>query len=172
MFTYENLSFRAPEERDLQMLYDMRYDESIVNNLFSVWPISMSNQKKWLENILNSSSKKILIITHKDYTNFIQPLGYARLTDIDSIHRKVEVGADIISGFRGQGLGQKTYLALLDFCTRQLNMRKIYLYVFENNETAIAVYKKVGFEVESILKEHIFRNGEYQNVLMMSYFNR
>ncbi|WP_444928219.1 GNAT family N-acetyltransferase [Microbulbifer sp. TRSA002] len=42
------------------------------------------------------------------------------------------------------------------------------LEVYTNNEQAIGLYKKYGFEVEGTAKNYAFRNGEYADVYLMA----
>jgi diamine N-acetyltransferase len=166
MFKYEDISFRAVERNDLKLLLEMRYDEEINEQLFSVFPLSMENQESWLESLNNKIDYKIFIIEIEN-----EVIGYVRLNNIDFLNRRVEVGIDISEKFRGLGYGKKSYNALINYCFSYLNIRKIYLYVFEDNEKALSVYKSCGFEVEAVLKEHIYRKG-WKNVVMMSIFKK
>ena len=166
MFKYDDIKFRAIDESDLDFLLDIRSDEEVNEHLFTVFPISKFTQKDWLKNLLSNNTYKIFMVINEEN----ERVGYLRLNDIDFLNRRVEIGADIVKNYRGKGYGKKIYQGLIKYCFDYLNMRKIYLYVFEENEKAISVYKKSGFEIEGILKEHIFRKG-WKNIVMMSLFN-
>lgn len=182
MFQYGNITFRAVDENDLKLLYNMRMDEEINNSLFTLYPISMFNQKEWLKKMLESQSSKVFMV---DYTNnkieelkeqfydfslenSIQTIGCVRLNNIDFINRKVEVGSDLIKNFRGLGLGKKVYKALLDYCFKEMGMHQVYLYVLENNERAKRCYEAVGFKHICTLKDWVWKNDSYQNVILYS----
>ena len=51
-----------------------------------------------------------------------------------------------------------------------MKINKIYLNVFSDNENAIKLYKKLGFEQEAFLREEIFKNGKFKNVIRMALF--
>jgi RimJ/RimL family protein N-acetyltransferase len=40
--------------------------------------------------------------------------------------------------------------------------------VRENNANAIALYKKVGFEIEGVQRNAIFVDGTYENLILMA----
>ena len=47
-------------------------------------------------------------------------------------------------------------------------MNKIYLHVFKANIKALRLYNKLGFIEEGILRRHIFKNGDFKDVVVMS----
>jgi len=166
MLKYDDISFRMVEEKDLKLLYDMRYDETINEQLFEAIPVSLYGQKSWMESMLkNNTSKVFMIIKHKKVKDEV--IGCVKLKDIDHRNQKVEVGIDIVEEYRNKGYGTKAYNALIGYCFNYLNMNKMYLYVFEDNTIAVNLYKKVGFKIEGKLVRHIFKNG-WKNVLLMS----
>lgn len=87
------------------------------------------------------------------------------LHTIDNPRRKhvAVLALAIFSSAEGHGVGRALMSAGVKLCDNWLNVRKIELQVFVNNERAIALYKKHGFEVEGELKEYGFRDGEYVN---------
>jgi len=164
------IKFRAVEEGDLEFLWNLRRDEEVNNFLFTTYPISMSTQKQWLSSMLSSQTKKVLIV-EAEIGAAIKKIGCARITDIDHLNRRVEIGADISASHRGKGLAKYLYSALCQYCFDYLNMHKIYLYVLAENKKAIHVYEKAGFKEETVLKAHFFKHGKYQDIVMMSKFS-
>jgi len=47
-------------------------------------------------------------------------------------------------------------------------VEKIWLTVFSTNKRAIALYEKIGFEIEGIQKNHIKIRDEYINRIFMA----
>jgi len=168
MFQYNDISFRMVEERDLKLLYEMRYDETVNEQLFDTIPISLHNQKAWMESMLKSKTSKVFVVVRKKKVKD-EVIGCVKLRDIDHQNQRVEIGADILEEHRKKGYGTKTYEALEKYCFNYLNMQKMYLYVFESNQIAVNLYKKAGFEIEGRLKDHIYRNG-WKTVLLMAKF--
>ena len=163
MFKYGDIHFKAPMEEDLSFLLEMRYDESNIENLFNVFPISNIGQNEWLKTMLSSQKNKSCIVYRNDTR-----IGCARLRDIDFMNQRVEIGASIIPSARGLGNGEKLFNALIEYCFTYLNMNKVYLQVFEDNR-AVKLYERLGFEVEGRLKNHFYRNG-FKTILIMSKF--
>lgn len=173
----KKVRLRALESHDLEFLYKLRQEPLIKKNLKFYWPISMQGQVEWFNKISNDKNNKLLIIegNQSKYNNKNRELkwdtiGDARIQHIDHFNKTAEIGLDICENFRGKGFGKIAFKSIMDFCFNELNMRKLYLYVFSFNEAGISVYKKNGFETEGILKKHIFKNGKYEDLLLMSIF--
>ena len=47
-------------------------------------------------------------------------------------------------------------------------MNRLWLSVLEYNLRAINLYKKIGFTQEGVSREAIFKNGKFENYVMMS----
>ena len=60
-----------------------------------------------------------------------------------------------------KGVGTALMETALDMADNWLNLGRVELTVFTDNEPAIKLYKKFGFEIEGEAKDYAFRNGEY-----------
>jgi RimJ/RimL family protein N-acetyltransferase len=61
---------------------------------------------------------------------------------------------------------------ILDYVFRELKAHRLWLDVFETNTRAQHVYENLGFRHEGILREAIFRDGEFHNQRLMSILDR
>ncbi len=96
-------------------------------------------------------------------------IGNTGLHNIDFVTREAEFGIFIgEKSYWNQGLGREAALLTLKHGFEDLNLNRIFLFVFENNLRGIASYKAVGFVHEGTLREAIYKNGRYYNVLVMS----
>lgn len=78
-----------------------------------------------------------------------------------------ELGILIKEEFCNLGLGRIMMEYLIDWCKYNNITRKIRLSVREDNLRAINLYKKCGFEVEGTLKNEIYIDGEFFNIVIM-----
>jgi putative acetyltransferase len=70
--------------------------------------------------------------------------------------------------YQGQGIGKKLLETLLDIADNWLMLVRVELDVYTDNERAINLYKKYGFEPEGIQRKSAIRNGKYIDALMMA----
>jgi RimJ/RimL family protein N-acetyltransferase len=72
--------------------------------------------------------------------------------------------------FQGKGYGTDAMRILCQFLFQQINIRKIALTVYGFNERAIHSYEKIGFQTEGRLRDAMYRNGAYHDVVWMGMF--
>jgi len=96
--------------------------------------------------------------------------GLVELVEIDHIHRRAEFQIIIDPGHQGQGYAVESAKMAMDYAFSVLNLYKLYLIVDKENDIAIHIYTKLGFEVEAELKNEFFVNGEYRSVIRMCIF--
>jgi putative acetyltransferase len=58
--------------------------------------------------------------------------------------------------------------AAIDLADNWLNLTRLELEVYSDNETAVHLYERFGFEREGLMRQHAFRNGQYVDSLMMA----
>ena len=68
----------------------------------------------------------------------------------------------------GQGYGTEAMQLLLEHAFNTLNLNRVDLHVYDDNQRAIEMYKRVGFVEEGRLRDYHFREGKYFDTLIMS----
>jgi RimJ/RimL family protein N-acetyltransferase len=68
---------------------------------------------------------------------------------------------------QGKGYGFESSVALLRHVFNRLNLNRIQLGVELGNRSAIALYKKLGFQEEGVLRQNICKNGDWLDSLIM-----
>jgi RimJ/RimL family protein N-acetyltransferase len=83
-------------------------------------------------------------------------------------HGRTEVGMLFGPDARGQGLGTEILTAAVDWARNQPELFKVVLDVWPHNAAGLALYRKVGFQVEGYLHRHWRRqSGELWDVVVM-----
>ncbi|MRN55639.1 GNAT family N-acetyltransferase [Paenibacillus monticola] len=86
-----------------------------------------------------------------------------------SSHR-VEFGVCVLKEYWGHGIGKNLLKESIAWADDN-GVQKITLNVLETNDKAIELYKKLGFEVEGILrKDKRLADGKYYNTIVMGRF--
>ena len=78
------------------------------------------------------------------------------------------IGMGVRDDWQGRGVGTALLAALLDVADNWWQVRRVHLDVYTDNEPAIALYRKFGFEIEGTQRGDSFRNGEYIDSHIMS----
>ncbi|WP_407336446.1 GNAT family N-acetyltransferase [Dickeya ananatis] len=96
-------------------------------------------------------------------------VGFSRCEGVNlkRFSHKVEFGVCVLKAFWGYGVGSNLLKESIDWADKN-KIKKITLNVLETNTTAIALYKKFGFEIEGVLRsDKILSDGEYYNTIVM-----
>lgn len=64
----------------------------------------------------------------------------------------------------------KIIKAMVDYMYNNLNLLKIKTKLYSNDEDMIISYQEFGFEIEGFLKNELFVNGEYYNLIYLALF--
>ena len=73
--------------------------------------------------------------------------------------------------WQGKGVGGELMRAMIDFSDNWLNLKRLELEVFADNQRAIHLYERFGFEVEGTMRQHALRDGKYVDSLIMARLN-
>ena len=131
-------------------------------------PVNLIDVVRKFENAEKDSSRVMFAIRRRNETAII---GYLFIQNISSVHRSADIGIRIgEEKNRGHGYGKEALMMALDYCWRHLNLNRIGLIVFRNNQRAINIYKAAGFRIEGRLKKLFFIDGAWVDVLLMAAF--
>jgi putative acetyltransferase len=84
------------------------------------------------------------------------------------VNHRGEIGMMVRDDWQGKGVGKALMRAVIDLADKWLNLARIELTVFTDNEPAIALYRKFGFEIEGALRKFAFRDGEFVDAYTMA----
>lgn len=85
--------------------------------------------------------------------------------------RRRHVGAiDIVvhAEWQGKGVGKALMCAGLELADNWLNLTRLELEVYADNEAGVRLYERFGFEIEGTLRQHAFRDGRYVDSYVMA----
>ncbi|HEY8890210.1 MAG TPA: GNAT family N-acetyltransferase [Clostridium sp.] len=85
--------------------------------------------------------------------------------------RKCHVGCITImvnSDFHSKGVGSMLMKHVMNLADNELNLKRLELSVFKDNERGIGLYKKFGFEVEGSIRMSALRNEVYADEYAMA----
>ncbi|AEW55828.1 Acetyltransferase, GNAT family [Bacillus cereus F837/76] len=120
------------------------------------------------QNIIKTDSEesKNLFLVAEVHNRIV---GFSRCegANLKRLSHKVEFGVCILKEFWGYGMGKRLLQQSIHWADEN-EIKRISLQVLETNEKAIQLYKKLGFEVEGILKnDKRLSDGKYYNTVVM-----
>ena len=127
--------------------------------------ISDAEHKEWFSGLHQRGDCVYFAIEVESGGRYV---GNIWLWDIDPFHRKAELRiligeADCLE----KGVGTEAIQLLCKYGFGNMNLHKIYAYVHATNPRARRAFEKAGFEIEGILKEDRWIEGQFINVYLL-----
>jgi RimJ/RimL family protein N-acetyltransferase len=130
----------------------------------------LNNLKSYVKDkIANKNTHFFAIITKSNNLH----IGNIKLDFYDSKSNLSEMGVLIgDKDYWGKGIAKEACSLVLNYGFKKLNLRKIFLAVFENNIHAIKLYKSLGFKTEGKLIKHVCVQGVLYDKYFMGIFSK
>lgn len=81
------------------------------------------------------------------------------------------IGMGVHDDWQAKGIGTALLSACIELADNWLNLRRLELEVYTDNEPAVRLYERFGFEREGTLRQHAFRGGRYVDSYAMARLN-
>lgn len=79
-----------------------------------------------------------------------------------------QIGMGVRDDWQGKGVGSALMQAMIDLADKWLNLSRLELEVYTDNEPAIHLYKKFGFVTEGTHYQFAYRDGQFVDVYAMA----
>ncbi len=169
---YGEISLRALEPEDLELLYSWENNVSywIVSN--TVVPFSKYTLKRYLEeshkDIYETGQVRLMIDHIPDHT----AIGTIDIFDFDPFHKRAGIGILIAKEeYRRKGYATMALKCLIDYCFGTLLLHQLYCSILENNTESMDLFKKAGFSQSGIKKEWIRTSDGYLDEFIFQLVN-
>lgn len=170
MILGQRVRLRPVEKDDLARYVKWFSDPELRSYIEMHLPLGQVQEERWFERNVGAGSEQAWAIDAQplDGVGPYAHIGSCGYHDIDWRNRVGEVG--IVIGARdywGKGYGTDAMQTLVAWGFYTLNLNRVQLRVFADNERGIRSYQKVGFQIEGRLRQGNFYHGTYRDVLYM-----
>lgn len=158
---------RELSREDISVINSWRADKELIDKLGAPFRfINTEVDYHWYEHYLSNRHQTIRcsILDKRD-----QIIGLVSLNEINRINQTAEFHIMIgeKSG-RNKGAGQFAAKEILNHAFYDMNLNRVELLVLESNRNAIEFYEKLGFLVEGIKRKCVYKNGDFENLIIMA----
>lgn len=157
---------RPLDLEDSRLVVEWMNDREVLRYLTKTIPINSFREEAFIRTLYKDEKNLHLgIVVREDH----RLIGRVSLVNIDAISRTAELS--LVIGDRsawGKGYGVEADALMLRYGFDFLNLHKIYAYVLEGHLNSVRILEENGLTREGVLRQHIFRDGRYHNVLLYS----
>lgn len=123
------------------------------------------DEEKWITSLSAKKDEYSFAIETLDTGAYIGGCG---INSIDWKNSVAVIGIFIgDKDYWSKGYGTDAMEVLIRFVFEQMNLHKIKLHVYSFNPRAIRCYEKCGFVKEGVLRQEVFRDGQYHDEIVM-----
>jgi putative acetyltransferase len=158
------LTIRRAEPGDFAALARTFEDEGAYSGTLQ---LPFPSQELWRKRLAEPKPNEFLLLALMDG----EVAGNAGLMQPNNSPRRshaMHLGLAVREAFQRQGVGSALMEALVSIADNWLNVSRIELTVFTDNERAIALYRKHGFEIEGTHKAYALRAGKFADTYSMA----
>ena len=116
---------------------------------------------EWARRIFREQSGIRWAITQKPDDRMIGSCGFHLYNRRDS---RVEIGYELHSDHWHQGIMTEAAAAVLQFCFDRLGAHRVEADVVEGNVASAALLKKLGFTLEGVWRDRVFKRGAFHSL--------
>jgi len=161
----QNIVLRPFDPDDAILFCQGENDPDIRETLFLAFPVNVDQIRARIIAQINSQNAVLLTITNKATNTAIGQTAFFR---IDPISRSAIFYLALLDKSQwSQGLGTEATQLMVDYGFNTLNLHRIQLHVFKDNEAAVRIYTKIGFQTEGVLRDAMYHHGKYCDFLVM-----
>lgn len=156
--TRAGVRIRAAEPDDVDAISSIMNEPGVTHGTLQVPHTSHALRR---ERFTFTDIHNVLLVAEPiDGTGIVGNIGLHRNTRPRRIHTAA-VGMGVSESWQGRGVGSALMAAAMNIADNWWQVTRVHLEVYTDNEPAIALYRKFGFEIEGTLRRDAFRDGVY-----------
>lgn len=178
----ELIQLRAMEPSDLKLLYRWENDSTVWSVSGTLVPFS----KFVLEEFVNQAHQDIytnkqvrLMIDLKymdeedDTEEETKCIGCVDLFEFDPRNKRAGVGILIANqADRGKGYATEALHLIIDYAFEVLDLHQLFSNVRVDNESSVALFKRLGFEITGLKQDWIYYQGKFYDEYTMQLIRK
>jgi RimJ/RimL family protein N-acetyltransferase len=182
---------RLIREHDLETVRQWRMLPEVTKYMYTDPQITPEQQRAWFDRISASDRDRVWIIESVDEAGagdagppqgaapprgadaerpggHITSIGVLSLSEIDRVNQRCAWAYYLgETSARGIGLAKSLELSVYAYVFDTLGLNKLWCEVFAFNDRVVALHEKFGSKVEGVARQHIFKHGEWHDVVRM-----
>ena len=160
----DSIQFIPVQEEHLEMIRNWRNSEEVAKYMYTNDQITAEQQIAWYEKIKTDKSQQHWVIRKESESLGLVSL-YSIKPQFKTCYWAYYLGSE---ASRGVGIGAKIEYKLINYVFEEMKFNKLICEVFVFNESVIKLHEKFGFRREGYYRQHIIKNGLYQDVVSLA----
>lgn len=152
--------------QDTDMIVKWRNSEGVRKHFIYQEDFTREGHEKWIHTMIETGKADQMMICEIASD---KPIGSVYIRDIDQQHHKAEYGIFIGEDTaRGRGIGTAAARLMISYAFEERKLHRLFLRVYADNMRAIGSYEKAGFVREAYLRDDVYVDGSYRDIVLMA----
>lgn len=169
MLRGDKIQLRAVERTDLEQMRDWRNLPELRRNFREFRELNLLNQEQWFARISTSPNDFMFVI---ERSADAKPIGIAGLVYVHWVVRSADISLylgdnDVYIDGPG-GFAEDTAKTLIRYGFDNLNLHKVWTELYSFDERKIALFTRLGFARDAVLRDNAFEDGRYHDSYIYS----
>lgn len=153
---------------DAKEINDLRRMEGIMENIMGLPSETVETSQDYLSRTDSLRHQFVAVVKRDRNTELVVGTIGLHVHPLARKRHSGSIGIMVHTEYQGMGIGTKLLETVIDLADNWLMLKRLELDVFADNEKAINLYQKMGFEIEGIHRKAAIRNGRYADEMVMS----
>lgn len=155
---------RRTETSDSQALYQMFSGPRVV---WGTLQVPYPSLEAWQKRLAESTDGTYQLAACAG-SELVGHLGLHTFPTYPRRRHAAQIGMAVRDDWQGKGVGSALMQAAVELADKWLNISRLELEVFTDNEPAVRLYQKFGFVTEGTLMQFAYRDGQYVDAYTMA----
>ncbi len=160
----EGLQIRRAEPEDSVALHELHGLQKAYTGTLQLPYPSLADWRKRLAETTEGSYNLVAVVDGRA----VGMLGLQTFPNRPRRRHAGTIGIAIHDEWQGRGIGSALVRAGVEMADKWLNLMRLELEVYTDNEAGIRLYERHGFEREGLLRRYAFREGRYVDAYAMA----
>ena len=163
------VKLRAIEPEDLDLLYQIENDQRLWNVGATNVPYSRYTLHDYIATSCDDiyADRQVRLIVENEVG---EAVGLCDLVRFDPQHQRAETGIVILDAKRRQGYAAAALREMSKYAVQVLHLHQLYAVVAADNEAALSLFLKSGYERKNALKDWLFDGKKWADAWVLQSF--
>lgn len=161
------ITIRRARIDDAVAIARLMADPAIYPGLMQMPYVSEEAQRARLADGLGPGKADVLLVAERD-GGIVGSSGMHPTGPSPRRRHTMVIGLSVRADVQGQGVGSALMQAMCDYADRWIGLLRLELTVYVDNERAIGLYRKFGFEIEGRHRGYVLRDGAFIDAFSMA----
>lgn len=162
-----DISVRPLRFEDTEALHEIIADPAVARGLNQVPSLELADVRKKVESGGPGLFRYSAVATHKDGSKKVVGNVTLQQPQNPRLAHGAGLGISVHRDYWGIGIGERLMSTIVDLADKWLNLTRLELDVYTDNEVAIHLYERFGFEIEGTRRLFSYGDGHWSDAHFM-----